>query len=60
MSPENKSVLQLLKEVTFRRPLTFYCSRKWGCFGVLSTRLSAPLLLLNRLVGVIHEISLKE
>ncbi len=30
MSPDNQGVFQLKKEVTFRRPLTFYCSRKWG------------------------------
>ncbi len=32
MSPENQGVFQLLKEVTFRRILAFYSSRKWGYF----------------------------
>jgi len=33
MSPENQDALQLLKEVNFRRILTFYSSEKWGHFG---------------------------
>ncbi len=44
MSPGNQGVFQLLKEVTFRRILTFYSSEKWGHFGVLRARLSAPTL----------------
>jgi len=32
VSPENQGVFQLLKEVTFRRILAFYSSRKWGHF----------------------------
>ena len=36
MSLENQDVFQLLKEVTFRRILVFYTSRKWGhlCISV--------------------------
>ena len=41
MSPENYGVFQLLKEVTFRRILAFYSSRKWGHLAVLGARLSA-------------------
>ncbi len=33
MSPENCGVFQFLKEVTFRRILTFCSSREWGHFG---------------------------
>jgi len=40
MSPENQGVFQLLKEVTFRRILAFYNSRKWGHFGVICGQLS--------------------
>ncbi len=32
MSPGNQGVFQLLKEVSFRRILAFYNSRKWGHF----------------------------
>jgi len=44
MSPENLGVFQLLKEVTFRKPLTFYCSRKWGHLGELRVQLGALLV----------------
>ena len=33
MSPGNQGVFQLLKEVTFRRILEFYNSRKWAIQG---------------------------
>ena len=39
MSPENRGVFQLLKEVTFRRILAFYSSQKWGHFGGICVRL---------------------
>ena len=35
MSPENQGVFQLLKEVTFRRILAFYISRKWDHYTSL-------------------------
>jgi len=44
MSLENRGVFQLLKEVTFRRILAFYNSRKWGYFGGIHGRLSALCL----------------
>ncbi len=43
MAPENQAVFQLLKEVTFRRILAFYNSRKWGHLGVMLGLLSALL-----------------
>ena len=43
MSPGNMGVFQLLKEVTLRRILAFYSSRKWGHFGGICAR---PVVLL--------------
>jgi len=38
ISPENQDVFQLLKEITFRKILAFYSSRKWGHFGGICGR----------------------
>ncbi len=43
MPPGNQGVFQLLIEVTFRRILAFYSSRKWDHLGVMLGLLSALL-----------------
>jgi hypothetical protein len=52
MSLGNQGVFQLLKDVTFRRVLVFYNSRKWGHFGAVHARLSVP----DWLVGLVREL----
>ncbi len=44
MSLENRGVFQLLKEVIFRRILTFCNLRKWDHFRVLGVQLGALLV----------------
>jgi len=68
MSPENQGVFQLLKEVTFRRILTFYNSRKWCHFwGGLSTVLVACITVTGSVIIIVvkhsietHYLSLEE
>jgi hypothetical protein len=48
MSPENCGVFQLLKEVTFRRILTFCSSQKWGCFTNLRWKHSNVVKFYNK------------
>ncbi len=56
MSPENQGVFQPLKEVTFRRNLAFYGSRKWGGFGGIFARPGALWLA----GGIDREMSARE
>jgi len=56
MSPENPGVLQLLKEMTFRRILEFYNSGKWGHFGA---SMRGPVRC-DWLVGLVRGISENE
>ena len=54
MSLENQGFFQLLKEVTFRRILVFYNSRKWGRFRGICTWSDAS----GWLIGLVQRFSI--
>ncbi len=56
MSPEYQGVFQLLKEVTFRRILAFYCSRKWDYFPHSSWSLRSAAFRVQCVETIVNEV----